>query len=1128
MDTSWVPPEEKGHRVVRFPERPNVLIDRRPFEAFRLGFESGDEGCRGRVERAIEEAEKWAGRSDAWFLSTIWDQEPRGLFTCACPIHPFLVRYYSYFEWSLEDPWRLYCSYCKEEGREYDYYPNPRYSDDGGGCFPTDEVWREDHDEAWSQAHNGIPWDHWDGETHGYMEPTNAYYFKGLCWMNAFRALSGGVLHRLGEAYQFALKLRSDEAAAGRFAHKAKAILVTLSRAFLGDGYLAGVLEISEAEFLGRLADFYEPGTEVGAYPGYRLNTPQDYTAGDPKRPLDASGSRYGVRGASIYPGVWNWKASEADDLMVGYGLIAEAFDEAECAQGLKDAALRIVTSVEGDAERLKQAGQRLKRGIVEYTLHPYTLVTGADNLSPSTQMPRLALGRLVGEDEIVENVARDIVCFLHNFFTGDGLGKEGSPSYTTWGIGEVMAALHGEVGNFDRTAPYFDGALGGLNLLSMPIFRYGLGNYLYTGFPNGRPVTWEDCVIRASMPLHQLEQVEAMGGGVPEVYREYLNFKRNEAGEPVVTLKLPMVLPSRLLGENRKGVLRSGAGENTRALSVDFTERVGHYHMAPLNLTLFAKGHELATDLGYLGSTHFMTVDWIKTFPAHNTVVIRTEDGDPMVTDNLRGDVRYFKDLPGVVAMDAAEEDASELAKAPGTDRYQRTVAMIDVDETDAYVVDIFRVNGGRLHDWTFHSNGHRFETEGVELAERPDREETLYEYSGFSFTPGRRTPGQGARWGSERVSALRAGKSSGGWTATWGDVTEFPGEDGTPEVDREVFLKLHMLDEVGSEVIVGTGPAQRWIDNRDMGEEMSIVTVRRQNGEGLDTFAAVYEPYRQATFIEQVARVEVTSADPEAVGLKVVHRRGTDLILSGNAADGRSEVLQVETAGHVLQTDGELAAASFDGEGLRSVSVIGGTFAQADGQRVEAAPTVEGTLVGFDDVEKSLTVKPDGELPGGDALAGEVVTIRHRERTSAYTIRSVEEVGDGTVKLHLDGWPHLAIGYLLVTGVESDRVWVEPPPVLQGKVENVNLFKVEADRSLRFLQPSGERTNPGIFWMWSGERGADGILDEWGTLIRSRHYLTLEEAEQVSAGEEVAFSLLHPGVDRFGIMGSGHDVTQ
>ena len=103
----------------------------------------------------LEEADGWAERPDAWYLSTIWDREPRGVFTCACPIHPFRVRYYSTFGWSLEEPWRLYCPCCREEGRAYDYYPNPRYPDEGDGCFPTDEVWREDHDAAWSRAHDG-------------------------------------------------------------------------------------------------------------------------------------------------------------------------------------------------------------------------------------------------------------------------------------------------------------------------------------------------------------------------------------------------------------------------------------------------------------------------------------------------------------------------------------------------------------------------------------------------------------------------------------------------------------------------------------------------------------------------------------------------------------------------------------------------------------------------------------------------------------------------------------------------------------------------------------------------------------------------------------------------------------
>ena len=1107
MSDLWISPEDKGHRVVRFPERPRIWIDRLPLEDFCRRYEAGDEGVRQRVETALAQAEKWAARPDAWYLEVIWNKEPRGYRTNACPIHPYLVRYYNYFEWSLDDPWRLYCPYCREEGRPYDYYPNPRYPDDGDGCFPTDEVWREDHDEAWSRAHDGIPWDHWDGEVHGEMEPTNAYYFRGLCWLNAYLALSRNVLHSLGEGHHFASELRSDANAAVRYAQKARMIFVTLSRAFLGDPYLAAILGIPEAEFLERLSGFYELETNPGGYPGYRLFTPTDHMVGDPKRPVSAPDGRYGGKMATLWPGIWSWKAGQASALMTAYCLIAETFTDVERGYGLQDAALRIVTSVEGDAERIKNTDQKLKRGVVEYTLHPYSLVTGADNLSTSTQMPRLALGRMVGDDGVIESVAQDMVYFLHNFFTGDGMGKEGSPSYSSWGITSVMAACYGQQGDFDRTAPYFDQGTGGLNLFTMPVLKHAMGNYLYTGFPDGRPIPWEDCVIRASMPLAQFAQVEEMGGGIPEAYRPYLHITRGSDGKPAVSLNL-MALPSRVLGENRKGVLRSGTGENARALSVDFTERVGHYHMAPLNLTLFAKGHELATDLGYMGSDHFMTVNWIRTFPAHNTVAIRDEDGDPMGTDHLRGDVRYFVDLPGVKAMDAAEEDASELASVPGTDRYQRTVAMIDVDGDDAYVADVFRLSGGRLHDWTFHSNGHRFETSGIALTERADAEESLYDYSGFTFTPRLRKRSSVSPWGSQRVHALRAGKGGGVWTATWGDVTEFPKKGESPMVDHEVFLKLHMLDEPGSEVIAGTAPAQRWLDNRDLGEDMTVVTVRRENRDALDTFAAVYEPYRRETFIDGVERLVVSPLDPEGMGMAVTHRCGTDVILSAKA-DG--VVREVERDGYVLRSDGELVTARFDADGLASLSIIGGTFAEADGRRVKAAPTVEGMLAGFDDVGKTLSVRSEGGFALGDALKGEVVTVRHRERTSAYTIRSVEKRPDGTYDLHLDGWPHLAIGYLRVVGVAHDRVWVEPPPVLQGKTSHQNLFLVADDRSLAFLQPLEGR-------------GADDILDERGTRMRSRHYFELEDTSGIAEGGEIAISPLRPGVDRVRIFGVGH----
>ena len=67
LDTS---PEAKGHRVVVFPEEPNIWIDTLPFDEVKRQFLAGDEGIRKRVEDTIEAAEKWARPTTARSSST--------------------------------------------------------------------------------------------------------------------------------------------------------------------------------------------------------------------------------------------------------------------------------------------------------------------------------------------------------------------------------------------------------------------------------------------------------------------------------------------------------------------------------------------------------------------------------------------------------------------------------------------------------------------------------------------------------------------------------------------------------------------------------------------------------------------------------------------------------------------------------------------------------------------------------------------------------------------------------------------------------------------------------------------------------------------------------------------------
>ncbi|MSS73978.1 MAG: hypothetical protein EXS64_21205 [Candidatus Latescibacteria bacterium] len=1089
-------------RRIVIPAQPNILIDRTSFEEIERRFREGDAEITQKVQATLNAADRYVSKGEGWAFDLISTIEPRGLYTCACPIHPFQVRYYSYFRWSIDDPWRLHCPLCEQEGRKYPFYPNPRYPDDGDGCRPSDEVWGEDHTPGWSKAHRGIPWDRWDGEAHGYMEPTDAFYFTGLCVSNIFTALCYDVIPKLGAAYHYAVRLEADAVGkAGAYARQAKRLLVTLSRAFLGDAYLSAILDVSQEALRDRLTEFY--GTRrIGRYPGYRLVTIDDCIEDGAGRPL--STSRYRAP-ASRFPGAWNAKASCAEGLLSACCLAAETFTEAEIEAGLRDIAERIVTSSDGDEERLRRRNRdlRLKRGIVEHTLHPYHLVTGADNLSSSTQHPRLDLALMLGNDELVETVARDILCFFRNFFTGDGMGREGAPSYTasSFDILDVAARLQGLAGAFNRKAPYVDPATGTLDLLGTPLIRETLAKFVRCAFPDGRLIPWEDSLVYADLPVDLFDLIDRLAPGLPASCAEH--FRRN--GDGKLELVRPLALKSSLLHENRKGLLRSGAGGDHRIVSLDYTERVSHYHLAPLNLLLYAKGHELAPDLGYMGSLHYLTTQWIRTFPAHNTLVLRDAKGDPAVTGRLRGDLRrFFKALPAIQAMDAAELDPAELAHVPGERPvYGRTVALIDVDEKDSYVLDVFRARGGASQDLFFHAAGRKFEVRGIDLLPHADPDADLYAYSGFAFECG-------DGYGEKNVNALQVGASSGPWTATWGEMAEWPSKEGGPEIDPHVFLRWHVLDAPGSEVIAGSAPAQRWLDNRDLGERMTLVCVRRRKTDLLQNYVSVLEPYRGRPFIRRVERLRVTPEQESAVALKVVLPDRTDYLLSACQGDPPVEV-RVEDEGHVITTDGELALASFGPQGLRSLTVIAGTHLTADGESVLAPPSRTGRLLDFDDIEKTLVIESEDPIPIGDRLRGEVIQILHREERSSFTIETVRDAGEKRFEVALSESPHLVMNVLRVVGVEEDGVWVEPPPVLPPKPNDLVIYKVLRDGSLSYLAH------------WRGASSED-VNDEWGCRIRIRHRIVLKGVEPLAGGEEIALSFLDAGRDRFLLTGSGY----
>jgi oligo-alginate lyase len=142
--------------------------------------------------------------------------------------------------------------------------------------------------------------------------------------------------------------------------------------------------------------------------------------------------------------------------------------------------------------------------------------------------------------------------------------------------------------------------------------------------------------------------------------------------------------------------------GENARALWMHYDTDfgLGHAHRDAFNIGLFGHGADLMPDLGYppvqYGGWETEKVRWYRSTAAHNTVVLNDADHVHVAETEFS----FLESSQYMLGMRARCKAFGEFT------RYQRTVAMIRIDEVDFYVVDVFHVVGGTSHTKFFHSN--------------------------------------------------------------------------------------------------------------------------------------------------------------------------------------------------------------------------------------------------------------------------------------------------------------------------------------------------------------------------------------------------------------------------------------
>ena len=320
-----------------------------------------------------------------------------------------------------------------------------------------------------------------------------------------------------------------------------------------------------------------------------------------------------------------------------------------------------------------------------------------------------------------------------------------------------------------------------------------------------------------------------------------------------------------RILGCMGHAILGTNPDPDQAQLHLHYSGTHGHEHFDALNIILFARGKELISETKYRAKPGGVsTREWHTMTAGHNTVVIdeknqlsrfphpshrrRITEADAMDTvpnwryragghGNALNDPKLRCFCPDWDAVQVAEAEA-ERAYYPDPKLYRRTVALVHVDEHEVYAVDVFRVRGGKRHDWMLHGCLQLPYELSTSIALRP-MDGKVHKY----------------------LDQLRSARTDRGWTATFA-------------YEKGGNLRTHVLPQRESRVIVGRGPAMR----RD--GYAHFLDVRRDASESC--FVAVHDPYERSPNVESIEAVQWDD-DPMNAGLRLRLANGcTDLVLS------------------------------------------------------------------------------------------------------------------------------------------------------------------------------------------------------------------------------------------------------
>ncbi len=458
--------------------------------------------------------------------------------------------------------------------------------------------------------------------------------------------------------------------------------------------------------------------------------------------------------------------------------------------------------------------------------------------------------------------------------------------------------------------------------------------------------------------------------------------FERYIGEELLAAAKLSaaeIVRKSRVLDGYGFAYLRAGEGEDARCLLLNYSNHFQHMQQDRLCVLLYNHNTDCLPDMGYPFTWECRNT-WDANPYMHNTVVVDETMGKMYCP---RGRLVVMAEAGPLHVASAAHDpymyDEQYNPDMPAVDLYERTCVMVDISDTEYYLVDLFVVSGGTQHDQSWH--GAQCPIDNPQLDWQVQATGTLAGPNIEQFAQWTDSRGREQTGPFSFLTNVSRATAAAPVCFTW-----------NMGLDYDAKLRLHVVPVDGPVELVrsrGRSPA------RPPDWSLEYLFVRRSGAEPLKTrFLTVLDtsPGPQPT-VQQIA---VTDTDP--LTLAVMHSGGIDEI-----------VLNVPTTADGVFAPRNLGISLKRGD--RSWQIGTGPDAEADGY-------LRGRIAACDYPANTIEV----EGLEAEGLADRFVRIFTENRSSTYRIRSAETLDGGRVRLQLDQTNMLFEA--LISGCEDGRL--------------------------------------------------------------------------------------------------------